>query len=51
MSFICQHLSCEAETCRRGSLSGELGGNAPNWSGTGRLASNGLDRGPRSFSS
>jgi hypothetical protein len=45
-------LSYEAETCRArrrlvvgGPSSGELVGDAPNWSGTGRLASDGLDRG------
>jgi hypothetical protein len=48
-------LSCEVETfhARRrllggGPSSGELIGDAPNWSGTGRLASDGLDRGLRS---
>jgi hypothetical protein len=51
-------LSYEAETCRvrrrlvvGGPSSGELVGDAPNWSGTGRLASDGLDRGLRSSSS
>jgi hypothetical protein len=51
-------MSCEAETGRArrrliggGSSSGELVGEAPNWSGTGRLASDGLDRGPLSSSS
>jgi hypothetical protein len=48
-------LSCEVETfhARRrllggGPSSGELIGDAPNWSGTGCLASDGLDRGLRS---
>jgi hypothetical protein len=53
-------LSCEAETARArrrpvrgggGPSSGELVSDAPNWSGTGGLASDGLDRGPQSFSS
>jgi hypothetical protein len=46
-------LSCKAETCRArrglvggGSSNGELVGEAPNSMGTGRLASNGLDKGP-----
>jgi hypothetical protein len=38
-------LSCEAETCRGGSSSGELVGDAANWPKTGRLASEGLDQG------
>jgi hypothetical protein len=48
-------LSCEAETSRArrrlvggGPSSRELVGGAPNWSGTGRLASEGLDRGLQS---
>jgi hypothetical protein len=51
-------LSCEAETCRarRRFVGGgpswrELVVDAPNWSGTGCLASEGLDRGPGSSSS
>jgi hypothetical protein len=51
-------LSCEAETSRArrrlvgGGPSGrELVGDAPNWSGTRRLTSEGLDRGPGSSSS
>jgi hypothetical protein len=38
-------LSCEAETCRRGSSSGKLVGDAANWPKTRRLASEGLDQG------
>jgi hypothetical protein len=45
-------LSCEAENCRArrrllggGPSSRELVGDAPNWLGTRRLASDGLDRG------
>jgi hypothetical protein len=48
-------MPCEAETCHaRQRLvggdpsSGELVGDAPDWSGTGRLAGDGLDRGPHS---
>jgi hypothetical protein len=51
-------LSCEAEICRArrrllggGPSSRELVGGAPNWSGTGRLASEGLDRDPQPSSS
>jgi hypothetical protein len=47
-------LSCEAETYRArwrllggGPSSRELVGGAPNWSGTGRLANEGLDRDPQ----
>jgi hypothetical protein len=36
--------SCEAETCRGGSSSGKLVGDAANWPKTGRLASVGLDQ-------
>jgi hypothetical protein len=38
--------SCEAETCRRDPSSGELVGDAANWTRTGCLASVGLDQGP-----
>jgi hypothetical protein len=41
--------SCEAETCRGGSSSGKLVGDAASWPKTGYLASVGLDQG--SFSS
>jgi hypothetical protein len=41
----CGDLSCEAETCRGGSSSGKLVGDAANWPKTGRLASVGLDQG------
>jgi hypothetical protein len=37
-------LSCEAETCRGGSSSGNLVGDAANWPKTGRLANVGLDQ-------
>jgi hypothetical protein len=37
------NLSCRAETCRGGSFSGELVGDAANWPKTGRLASVGLN--------
>jgi hypothetical protein len=37
--------SCKAETCRGDSSSGELVGDAANWSKTGCLASVGLDQG------
>jgi hypothetical protein len=49
-------LSCEVETCRvrwrivrGGPSSGEWVGEVPNWLGTGRLASDGLDWVHRSF--
>jgi hypothetical protein len=35
--------TCEAKTCRGGSSSGKLVGDAANWPKTGRLASVGLD--------
>jgi hypothetical protein len=38
-------LSCEAETCRGGSSSGKLAGDAADGPKTGRLASVGLDQG------
>jgi hypothetical protein len=38
-------LSCEAETCRGGSSSGKLVGDAANWPKTEHLASVGLDQG------
>jgi hypothetical protein len=43
--------SCEAETCRGDPFCRELVGDAASWSGTGRLASVGVDQGPQSSSS
>jgi hypothetical protein len=43
--------SCEVETSRGDPSCRELVGDAANWSETGRLASVGLDQGPRSSSS
>jgi hypothetical protein len=40
-----EDLSCEAETCRGDSSSGEMVGDAANWLKAGCLASVGLDQG------